>query len=201
MCEKNLSLLHPFDAEAAKRGKLICSNITGEIRIYVAGPDKMGNLVLNDCDGVLYIGHKSAYSMAPLAWVEGKPVYKGDQLFLKDSGNLAEAVRINPFASDFHQLLLRSGPEGLHFYWDIRDLTWTKPTPTNPYADFKIDEPVMVRNSVGIWQRRYFAGVDNDGLPLAWSSGGTSWSLQDAQYKCAWPECRRPTLEEMPSRS
>ena len=65
----------------------------------------------------------------------------------------------------------------------------------SPYDDFEIDEPVMVRDSDGAvmsrWQRRYFAGINESGYPLAWAEGMTSWSADG--YKTRWDECRRPT--------
>lgn len=64
-----------------------------------------------------------------------------------------------------------------------------------PYEDFKIDEPVMVRDTTDdYWQPRYFAGVDAKGRPTAWDYGGTSWS---SAHRCEWKFCRRPTEEEL----
>ena len=66
----------------------------------------------------------------------------------------------------------------------------------NEYEDFKIDEPVMMRMKNGVkWHERHFAGVDN-GKPMAWANGETSWS---SHTTCAWDRCRRPTKEELNS--
>lgn len=75
--------------------------------------------------------------------------------------------------------------------------TASRLSPHNPYADFKIDEPVMVRNTFDCnWNRRHFAGVGKDGEALTWDARGTSWSsrLGDTTQ---WDECRRPTEEEL----
>lgn len=46
-----------------------------------------------------------------------------------------------------------------------------------PYADFKVDDPVLVRyESKEDELRRYFAGVDKDGRPTVFVDGRTSWS-------------------------
>ena len=71
----------------------------------------------------------------------------------------------------------------------------------SPYDDFEIDEPVMVRDSDdAAWARRHFAGVSNDGLPMAWPNGMTSFSIscivRSWRY-LEWDECRRPTEEEL----
>lgn len=65
----------------------------------------------------------------------------------------------------------------------------------SPYADFKIDEPVMVRDSGNqSWGRGFFGGVSNE-KPFVWSFGATKWSSgNDRTY---WNQCRRPTAEEL----
>ena len=78
--EKDYSLLRPFDLEAAKRGEKV---------IWRDGIECVASVL--DGDGSLIIGwHKNGHvgmwsaeelRMAPLAWVEGKPVYKGDVLY------------------------------------------------------------------------------------------------------------------------
>lgn len=66
----------------------------------------------------------------------------------------------------------------------------------SPWDDFKIDEPVYIRDSVdNEWMRRHFAGVAPDGRPSAWTDGCTSWSGAGRAY--SWNYCRRPTPEEL----
>lgn len=65
----------------------------------------------------------------------------------------------------------------------------------SPYEDYRIDEPVMVRNHPSdAWRPRYFAGVNAEGFARAWNEGGTSWSTQMAN---TWKFCRRPTEGEV----
>lgn len=67
-----------------------------------------------------------------------------------------------------------------------------------PYDDFKIDEPVMVRdngNLPNLWFKRFFAG-EISGRTYTWDFGATSWS-SDNGHKSCWDECRRPTPEEL----
>ena len=67
----------------------------------------------------------------------------------------------------------------------------------SPWDDFKVDEPVMVREySSAEWARRYFAGV-LDGRAATWANGVTSWSNQTERRTTLWSQCRRPTEEEM----
>lgn len=70
-----------------------------------------------------------------------------------------------------------------------------------PYEDFKIDEPVMVRvNNTSCWHRRYFAGVAPNGKAKTWDMGRTSWTVDaigDDFITSTWPQCRRPTPEEL----
>jgi hypothetical protein len=47
----------------------------------------------------------------------------------------------------------------------------------NPYADWKIDDKVLVWNDPLYKKRRYFAGtVSDDGKPMVFDDGATSWS-------------------------
>lgn len=71
------------------------------------------------------------------------------------------------------------------------------------YEDFKIDDPVMVRDNEGEeWVRRYFAGVDANGFPLTWCYGATSWTNENKQNQAVnWRECRKPTAEELKVKS
>ena len=65
------------------------------------------------------------------------------------------------------------------------------------FRTYKIDEPIMVRDSdKGEWLRRYFAGVKAD-KPCAWDYGATSWSVSSPDHMPAWNQCRRPTKEEL----
>lgn len=69
--------------------------------------------------------------------------------------------------------------------------------PISEWDDFEIDEPVMV--SLGdseMWYRRYFAGVTDDGYPLTFEDGRTSWTT-DSSERIEWKRCRRPTEEEL----
>lgn len=66
----------------------------------------------------------------------------------------------------------------------------------SPYADFVIDEPVMVRDGDDCkWQRSNFVGFDSkSGKPTA--SYLTAW-IRGKGKAYIWQECRRPTDEEL----
>lgn len=91
MSDKDYSLLRPFDLEAAKRGDSIVGKDDGEKRSFVTGPDKHGYFVVESADGFYRFGKSCDYRMAPLAWVEGKPVYKGDVLWHSLKGKFVVA--------------------------------------------------------------------------------------------------------------
>lgn len=67
-----------------------------------------------------------------------------------------------------------------------------------PFADFKLDEPVMVRMAGDAdWTSRHFACANTFGTKaMCWCDGGTSWT---AVNSAVWDECRRPTAEELAS--
>ena len=92
MENKDWNLLRPFDVGMAKRGvELFTSEFTR--REYVAGPDANGYICVRSDDSTLSIRHFSGFRMAPLALVEGKPVYDGDVLYLNCAeGGVATAT-------------------------------------------------------------------------------------------------------------
>ena len=81
--EKDYSLLRPFDLEKAKAGEAFGFIECGELmpREFIAGPDSSGGIIIKDERGQFGVSHTYPYNMAPLAWVEGKPVYRGDELY------------------------------------------------------------------------------------------------------------------------
>lgn len=97
MSYNDYSLLRPFDLEAAKRGEPICM-ADGESAKFLAHEPKHPYLkdwgVIVICSrgittysekGLRWRDEPSSHDlrMAPLCWVEGKPVYKGDKLWHK----------------------------------------------------------------------------------------------------------------------
>jgi len=64
----------------------------------------------------------------------------------------------------------------------------------SPYADWEIDQKVMVSDDGVLWRKRYFAGVNSEGKPIVFYDGATSWSTSE---KLLWPLIRLPTAEEL----
>ena len=132
---KDYSLLRPFDLEAAKRGEpimgidfswpiIFCGTTTNGQVVFVEYTDKSG-------------GDQEVANirMAPLAWVEGKPVYKGDTLYWNNKSSYPGAVLTVGSKIVFEQLI--SGktimPDGTVYPDDNEsgmlaiNLTWNKP--------------------------------------------------------------------------
>lgn len=52
--------------------------------------------------------------------------------------------------------------------------------PEIDWANVPIDTPILIRNYDDTsWQRRYFAGLNNEGYVTAWNNGRTSWTNED----------------------
>ena len=51
------------------------------------------------------------------------------------------------------------------------------------WSKIPVDTPVIVSNNKWVWDRRYFAGVNEYGTPLTFADGRTSWS-DDDKYFC-----------------
>lgn len=61
-----------------------------------------------------------------------------------------------------------------------------------PWDDFKIDDPVLVSDDGKGWHKRYFAGVNSFGKPLAFGHGATSFSVLYPEDVCVWDFCKKP---------
>lgn len=57
--------------------------------------------------------------------------------------------------------------------------------------DFPIDTPVLVRDDDDEeWSNRHFAGVDDEGVPLAYVNGTTSWTANHKDGTVRWKQCK-----------
>lgn len=77
--KNDYSLLRPFDIYAAKRGDTLFDLFGGRVH-FVDGPDNGGKFAVR-IDGHFASVLGDQLRMAPLGWVEGRPVYKGDVLW------------------------------------------------------------------------------------------------------------------------
>jgi len=60
----------------------------------------------------------------------------------------------------------------------------------SPYADFNIDDKVLVWDN-GLYKYKcHFAGVGKNGKPLTWDDGKTSFTETDL-YKTEWDNCEK----------
>jgi len=92
--KKDYSLLRPFDLEAAKRGdKIHWSNIPDDVA-YI-GVTSAGYIAYETGNESSFCS-SSSFRMSPLAWVEGRPVYKGDVLYYKKEGFGISVEGYNP---------------------------------------------------------------------------------------------------------
>lgn len=97
MSEKNYALLRPLDLEAAKRGEPICWYGDGDV-LHDVTITKLGAVCgrwYASTEERIWQGEELNYfRMAPLCWIEGKPVYKGDRLYRVGHG-------IREFVADY----------------------------------------------------------------------------------------------------
>lgn len=137
--KKDYSKLRPFDLEAAKNGDLLCDSLgdneyvmfdfitrysTGEVRLSVR----------HTVNGFEYHNTQPCnVRMKPLAWVEGLPVYEGDELYWRGQywytfvvGNrvLEDGIIVgNTYSFDGEHLYGHGDNSGVR----PCDLTWNKP--------------------------------------------------------------------------
>lgn len=113
----NVKDLRPlvFPVEA---GTEVLNILTGGKAEFVAGPDKGGVVALKSEKGAFYLMMGANCAIPPLAYVEDRPVYKGDVLYHKMQGG---KWVVNSFDGTY----LRCGEDDDG--WFCTSLTWTKP--------------------------------------------------------------------------
>lgn len=85
MTEKNFELLRPFDLESAKAGdKFFWINMECEFLGISKHPGGVngGATIRAEHDGGMSYVYPNEAKAYPLCWVEGRPVYKGDVLYM-----------------------------------------------------------------------------------------------------------------------
>lgn len=164
--KRNLNLLRPFDLEAAKRGVPLTQDdyLLGEPTWkYACGPDTNGRIMATIISSGGFIAeptHTKVFKMAPLAWVDGKPVYEGDTLYWKSCdgwyytfeagsvgiihGDLLQGVSTSP-----EYVMGKDGKSGV----PIESLEWETPHKeywVNMYSKFSgVPMPETKHNSSG----------------------------------------------------
>lgn len=118
--DKDYTLLRAFNLVKAKAGEAICFAKDGTNRKYLGGPDRNNVIAVVSSVGTIMAVPASNYRMAPLSWLEGRPVYEGDEAYGKASG--------------WKYVATKDGWDcpvgGLTKYpFDRPALTWTKPSP------------------------------------------------------------------------
>lgn len=79
----DLSLLRPFNLEAAKSGEEICWYYLSDPVKFI-GITSKGAIAYESEDEIGFTS-SDQFRMKPLCWVEGKPAYNGDVLYWNDS--------------------------------------------------------------------------------------------------------------------
>lgn len=128
--KKNRTLLQPFDLKAAKKGEKICWSHIEDPVTYI-GSNSKGQIAFESGTETNFTT-QDQFRMAPLAWVEGRPVYKEDVLFYNKESTYPGSKFI---AKNYH----RWGIAGETYFIDgriyddeeayelVKTLTWEKP--------------------------------------------------------------------------
>ena len=95
----NYELLRPFNLEAAKAGAKITDKTEIE-HTFAAEAGADGDMAVRDPQGNVFVMHLPEARMVPLAWVEGKPVYRDDVLYVKNHTGRTGSVVTAEFAEN-----------------------------------------------------------------------------------------------------
>ena len=127
--EQDLTLLRPFDLEKAKQGDEVYLEGYG-YGLYVLSSNKENEIVLNIDDyGYIVVGGsciRQIYDvkMKPLCWLEGKPVYKGDEIWSKAKGLENYNYIVDRYEPISQTVYATSSSKGC--VEQIDNLSWTK---------------------------------------------------------------------------
>ena len=125
---QNADLLRPFDLEAAKAGAPVQILGRAPKLTYVAGPDSAGKYIFTVPDGRFTRPEGCEVEklrMAPLAWVEGRPLYKGDRLYSSFFDKMFVVGGVTSSGSDY-----LTAPEiNDQANTDISQCSWEAPKP------------------------------------------------------------------------
>lgn len=126
---KDYSLLRPFDLEKAKQGEPICWYLNSMVVLFV-GISINKEVVYKNQDDFICFTNADKIKMAPLCWLEDKPVYKGDILYRKLPGtNEIQELTVQSIEKCTEDPFIRFEQENQAEYADNRrkNLSWTKP--------------------------------------------------------------------------
>lgn len=70
---------------------------------------------------------------------------------------------------------------------------------TVDWSKVPVDAKVLTSSDEVVWKKRHFARVEN-GRPLVWADGQTSWSADRADYVAVWPPKFIKLYEENPEK-
>lgn len=121
----DLSLLRPFELEAAKNGAEVVSLFRIDDPGVFICEDTHGMICIKREDIGLSLWNKTdvgSLRMKPLTWIEGKPVYKGDVLYSKICPEYLYITK-----SVEGDLLYTEENVTAAFCECIKQLTWNKP--------------------------------------------------------------------------
>lgn len=80
------------------------------------------------------------------------------------------------------------GKEGK--FWVTGEVSKDDLVEISPYADWEIDDRILVSNNGATWGNGHFAGVDDAGFPMAWYYGETSWTSRGGKF--SWNYAKKP---------
>lgn len=109
----------------------------------------------------------------------------------EETKKVAPCPQMNCFKCLFHD-------ERDSCHCGLRSMKWLVSEYKEPEVDWSsvpIDTPVLVSNNGEKWYRRYFASVDDEGKPLVFPDGRTSWS--NARCSRMWTSYKYIELAEV----
>lgn len=150
MTEQEFQLCRPFDLEAATAGDLVCWNDGDKLKLVARYSmyeedtpyaEYVFMWVTGECEGTAANYEQDDVRMAPLTFIQGKPIYKGEYLKYTGSMNAGRSTIIrvtgyNPHVSD-ESGLIGTIVQARDDWDNVGDETWA---PFNSWELVDFDE-------------------------------------------------------------
>lgn len=95
--EPDYTKLRSFDKTLAEQGHPLCYNDGRHQLKYFGGPDASGNVVVTNKTNEFCVFHETFLRLAPLFWIYGTPIYKGDSVYSQNGYYIDNEVVHGPF--------------------------------------------------------------------------------------------------------
>lgn len=156
--DKDLSLLRPFDLEKSKAGEVLCDILDKYKYVFIGYSKTTDNVyiqVIDETEDTIYECSARHLRMKPLCWLEGKPVYKGDELWHTNKDMKEYNYIVKDYDTDGY---IKATENSLGRFEYLHKLSWNKqqedkkeiPEVLHDLSKFKVGDKVKIVRGIPV---------------------------------------------------